>query len=69
MGHNQRRFAIARLGASSKKEAAEAIGISPNTTYSWNGEVDEVVRLMQQISADTALAIIENDAPKAAMVK
>jgi len=57
------------IGASSKKEAAEAVGIRPNTTYGWNGVIDDVVELLMMHSADTAMSIIENEAPKAAMVK
>jgi len=69
LGHNQRRFAIAMIGASSKKEAAQAIGISPNTTYGWNGVIDEVVELLLTHSADSAMSIIEAEAPRAAMIK
>ena len=69
LNHNQQRFAIAMIGSATKKEAAESVGIKPNTTYGWNGIVDEVVSIMRTYSADTALAILENEVPKAAMIK
>ena len=57
------------IGSATKKEAAESVGIKPNTTYGWNGVVDEVVAIMRTHSAGTALAILENEVPKAAMIK
>lgn len=69
MSHNQRRFAVAMLDATTKKEAALAIGLEPNTVYGWNGEVDQAVAYMQQQTRDAVLGIIEANAVKAAMVK
>jgi hypothetical protein len=38
LGHNQRRFVIAMLESKTKREAAESIGVQPNTAYKWNGD-------------------------------
>jgi len=69
LDHNQRRFAVAMLDSKSKKEAAEAIDLKPNTVYGWNGEVDAVVAMMQEQQREAVLEILENEAVKAAMVK
>jgi len=36
----QKRFVMARQEHATKKEAAEAVGVAPRTTYSWPKEVD-----------------------------
>jgi len=69
LDHNQRRFAVAMLDSKSKKEAAEAIDLKPNTVYGWNGDVDAVVEMMQEQQREAVLEILENEAVKAAMVK
>lgn len=68
LNHNQQRFAVAMLDSASKKEAAEAIGIEPNTAYGWNGVVDRVVSIMRTQAKDAAIAILTNSAVKAAMI-
>ena len=65
----QKRFAVAMLDYPTKKEAAEAIGISPQTAYNWNGAVDTVVELMAENAALSALSIVLANTNKAAMVK
>lgn len=67
--HNQKRFAVAMLGATTKKDAALAIGIEPDTVYRWNGEIDQAVEYMQGQAKDAAIEIITNNTVKAAMVK
>jgi len=69
LDHNQRRFAIAMLDSKSKKEAAEAIELRPNTVYGWNGEVDTVVEMMQAQVRDATLEILSAEGPRAAGVK
>lgn len=65
----QKRFAVAMLDYPTKKEAAEAIGLSPQTVYNWNGSIDTVVSIMQENAALSALSIILASTNKAAMVK
>jgi hypothetical protein len=67
--HNQQRFAIAMLSSKTKKDAAQAVGLEPNTVYGWNGEVDAAVDFMRNHSAVATLGIIEANATKAAMIK
>lgn len=65
----QKRFAVAMQEHPSKKDAAQAIGISPNTAYNWNGEVDDAVAFMANNIALATLGILQANATKAAMVK
>lgn len=65
----QKRFAIAMQEWPTIKEAAEAIGISPNTAYNWNREVKEAVDFMTNNIALATLGILQANATKAAMVK
>ena len=67
--HNQRRFAVAMLDSPSKKEAALACELEPNTVYKWNGVVDEVVEILLERAADSAYDILEGNVVKASMVK
>ncbi len=65
----QRRFAVSMQEHSTKKDAAQAIGISPNTAYNWNSEVDQAIAYMTNNIALATLGIIQASATKAAMVK
>jgi len=67
--HNQQRFAVAMLESPTKKEAALAVGLEPDTVYRWNGDVDAAVGFMRSQVRDSVLGIIEANAVKAAMVK
>ena len=67
--HNQRRFAVAMLDSPTKKDAAIACQLEPNTVYKWNGVVDEVVEILLDRAADSAYDILEGQVVKAAMVK
>jgi hypothetical protein len=66
---NQRRYAIAMLESSTKKEAAELVGIEPNTAYKWGDEINKVVDFMRANIEASAMGIILNAASKAAAVK
>ena len=66
---SQQRFAVAMLQSQSKKEAAEAIGLEPNTVYKWNGNVSRAVEIMKDDLIVATLGIIQANATKAAMVK
>lgn len=65
----QKRFAVAMQEHPSKKEAAQAIGITPQTAYNFNGEVDDVIDFMTNNIALATLGILQANATKAAMVK
>lgn len=52
-----------------KKDAAEAIGLEPNTVYSWPKIVDDAVERFADDVEAAALDIILANAGKAAMVK
>ena len=65
----QRRFVVAMQEYPTKKEAAEAIGISPQTAYNWNGTVDDAVAFVVNDVALAMLGIIRANAVKAAAVK
>jgi hypothetical protein len=67
--HNQQRFAIAMLDSPSKKDAALAIQVEPDTVYRWNGEIDDVIAYMRTQAKDAAIAILVDKVTKAAMVK
>ena len=69
LGHNQRRFVIAMLECSTKKEAAESIGIKPDTAYHWNGQVDEATALARQDIQSAAVGILGAASTKAAAIK
>ena len=69
LNRNQRRFVIAMLDSATKKEAAEAIGIMPDTAYHWNGDVDAIIAAIEADRQAAALGILANQAPMAAMVK
>jgi len=57
------------LDSPTKKEAAIACDLEPNTVYKWNGVVDEVVEILLDRAADSAYDILEGNVVKAAMVK
>jgi hypothetical protein len=67
----QVRFAIARVEHKSDKEAAEAIGISPTTVYSWENKqaINDAIDLMRVDGMITALEIRRRNLAKAMAVK
>lgn len=56
------------MSCATKKEAAEAIGLQPDTVYRWNGDLDAVIDFMRNEAAAAALGIVTANAGKAAMV-
>lgn len=66
---NQVRFVVARQDYLSDKEAAEAVGLKPDTVYRWNGNVKEAVRLFSEDIMSGAAAIRRKNLAKAMMVK
>ena len=69
LNHNQHRFIVAMMDHPSKKEAAEAIGIVPQTAYRWPKEVEEAVELMRLNIAVGAREMLSKSVAKAALVK
>lgn len=66
---DQIRFVIARQECATDKEAAEAIGIKPDTVYHWPALVKETVRLMAEDGLVVARHIRRRNLAKAMMVK
>jgi hypothetical protein len=69
LSKEQLRFVVASMDYPTKREAAEAVGIKPNTTYNWPPIVDEAIRLMAIESTAGALAIRRLNLVKAMAVK
>lgn len=69
LSKDQLRFVVAFMDYPSKKDAAEAIGVKPNTVYGWPDVVDEAIRLMVIEATDSALAIRRRNLVKAMAVK
>jgi hypothetical protein len=65
----QRRFVVAMQEHPTKKEAAIALAISPNTVYNWPSIVDTAVSFAVNNVALATLGIMQANATKAAMVK
>lgn len=68
---DQIRFVVARQEFSTDKEAAEAIGIKPNTIYKWKAEhpIDDAVRLMALDGVIVAKELRRRNLAKAMAVK
>jgi hypothetical protein len=69
LSHNQQRFAVAMLECPTKKEAAIAVGLEPDTVYRWNGETDVVIAYMRDRARDAAFGVLESAVVKAATIK
>lgn len=69
LSKDQLRYVVASLDYPTKKEAAEAVALRPNTIYGWPEYVDEAIKLMAIEAADSALAIRRRNLVKAMMVK
>jgi len=69
---DQIRFVVARQEHATDKEAAEAIGVKPQTVYQWSHKgvpIAEAVRLMAFDGLETALHIRHKNLTKAMLVK
>jgi len=69
LSKDQIRFVVALQDYPTKKDAAQSIGIQPNTVYGWNGEIDEAVQLMAQERLEAAQALRRHALMKAIAVK
>ena len=66
---NQRRFVVAMQDCATKKEAAEAIGLQPDTVYRWPDLVDTAIQVLSDDIEGAVLDILTSSAAKAALVK
>ena len=66
---DQIRFVVARQECPTDKEAAEAIGIKPDTVYRWPDAVKEAVRLMAADGLIVAREVRRRSLAKAMLVK
>lgn len=69
LSKDQIRFVVALQEYPSKKDAAEAIGLRPDTVYRWNGEIEEAARLVAQERLEAAKALRRRALQKAILVK
>lgn len=69
LSRNQQRFAVAMLEFPTKKAAALAVGLEPDTVYRWPDEVDEVVQYLVDSAVLSAFEILASSVVKAAAVK
>jgi uncharacterized protein YecA (UPF0149 family) len=69
LGYNQRRFVVASLEFPTKKEAALAIGIEPDTVYRWPNIVDKAIELAHEETRETAIGMLAESLTKSVMVK
>ncbi len=65
----QRQYVAQALDYGTKAEAAEAIGLKPNTVYKWGRQVDEAVALLQMDLMEGAREGLRTAVARAAMVK
>lgn len=66
---DQIKYVIARQDTATDKEAAEAVGVKPNTVYKWPPEVDAAVRLLAVSSVEGARALMQRSLLKAVQMK
>lgn len=66
---NQKRFVLARKDHTNKADAAQAIGLNPDTVYRWPDEVELAVELLLDEAAANARSILEQAVTKAALTK
>lgn len=69
LSHNQRRYVVAMQECTTKKEAAAAIDLEPDTIYRWPALVDEAVSLLNGNVRESAVQMLTHSLTKAAMVK
>lgn len=67
--HNQRRFVVAMQESTTKRDAAESIGMTADAVYRWNGLVDKAIDLMSRDVRVSMFAVLESYGIKAAMLK
>lgn len=66
---DQLRFIALRQEGMSKKDAADALGIPPDTMYHWPKVVDDALKLTQLNAAATAIEMRKQSVVKAMLVK
>lgn len=66
---DQRRYVVARLDYPNAKDAANAVGIKPNTVYRWPEDVNRAIELLSQDIAAGARELRARALAKAMLVK
>jgi hypothetical protein len=66
---DQVRYVVARMDYPTKGEAAQAIGLKPDTVYRWNGNVERAVELMALDTVESAKAVRVRNLLKAMAIK
>lgn len=66
---NQRKYVVVVGDYASKREAAEAVGLSASTVYHWSPLVDEALEVLQQDLLSGAQEELRSSVAKAALVK
>lgn len=69
LSKDELRFVVALQEYKTKKDAAEAIGLEPQTVYRWNGLIDEATKLLAQDALESARQIRRRAIHKAILVK
>jgi hypothetical protein len=69
LSHNQRRFVLAMLDCNTKKEAAEHIGLIPDTVYRWPKTVDLAIDMVLNHAREAATSVLRDNLLRAALVK
>jgi len=69
LSENQKRYVLARKEHTSKSDAAEAVGLNPDTVYRWSDEVERAVELLLDEAAANARVMLEQAVAKAALTK
>lgn len=69
LSQEQLRFVAAMQTAASKKEAAERIGLQPNTIYKWPAIIDQVLLLVDADRLQAARDLAQQSLFKAMLVK
>jgi len=69
LNRNQRRFVVAMQEFPTKKEAAESIGLEPDTVYRWPDVVDRAVDAFSGDVEAAVMGVLRSIAGKAAMIK
>jgi len=69
LNRNQRRFVVAMQEFPTKKEAAESIGLEPDTVYRWPDVVDRAVDAFSSDVEAAVMGVLRSIAGKAAMIK
>jgi hypothetical protein len=69
LSRDQLRFITAMQDYPTKREAAEAVGLEPNTIYKWPKAIDDALLLIARDREASVREVLRRNALKAVMVK